>query len=285
MRKISINKKTSETAIITASLRALSNYEENEKMRSNDYFAEIFLPDERRTPLNDKNARAMIKKAIPKGLYEYVIARTKYFDNVFIEAAKNNIDQVVFLGAGYDSRSYRFSDLITKTKIFEVDTKPTQEHKISLLHKNKININERIEFVPVDFEKGNLFDLLNECGYDKIKKTLFMWEGVTFYLSNNVVVQMLKTIKENSSSGSRLCFDFQTITNNDELIKTDLEDETIKFGIKNDQIEIFVSENGYRIVEHVNARDMEKMFLILENGEQFGEILPIMNFLLIEHIE
>jgi methyltransferase (TIGR00027 family) len=283
--KMSINRKTSETAIITASLRALSNYEENEKMRSNDYFAEIFLPDERRTPLNNKNARAMIKKAIPKGLYEYVIARTKYFDTVFIEAVKNNIDQVVFLGAGYDSRPYRFSNIITKTKIFEVDAKPTQEHKISLLHKNKIKISERIKYVPVDFEKDNLFDLLNEWGYDKIKKTLFMWEGVTFYLSYNVVVQMLKMIKENSSSGSKLCFDFQTMTNSDELIKTDLEDETIKFGIKNDQIEIFVSENGYKIVDHVKARDMEKMYLILENGELFGEIASMMNFLLIEFMK
>jgi methyltransferase (TIGR00027 family) len=106
------DRKPSETAIIIASLRALSNYEENENIRCNDYFAEFFLPDERRIHLKDENARAMIKKAIPKGMYEYVIARTKYFDRIFIEAVKKNSIQIVFLGAGYDSRSYRFHPLI-----------------------------------------------------------------------------------------------------------------------------------------------------------------------------
>lgn len=280
---MSTNGKTSETAIITASLRALSNYEEEEKVRINDCFAEIFLPDKRKIPLIDKNAREMIKKAIPKGLYEYVIARTKYFDKVFIEAVKNNIDQIVFLGAGYDSRPYRFNNLISKTKIFEVDTKPTQEHKISLLHKNKIDINERIKYVAVDFEKDNLFEIIGESGFNKLKKTLFIWEGVTFYLSTNTVIQMLKMIKENSASGSRVCFDFQTIANSSELIKTDLKDETIKFGVENGKIEIFVSENGYYIVEHITSKDMEEMFLTLEKGDLFGTIIPIMNFLLVEH--
>lgn len=35
------NEKTSETAMITASLRALSNYEENEKVSCNDSLAEM----------------------------------------------------------------------------------------------------------------------------------------------------------------------------------------------------------------------------------------------------
>jgi methyltransferase (TIGR00027 family) len=280
---VSYNEKTSETAIITASLRALSNYEEEEKIRSNDCFAEIFLPEERKAPLTDKNAREMLKKAIPKGLYEYVIARTKYFDKVFIEAVKSNIDQIVFLGAGYDSRPYRLNNLIVNTKIFEVDTKPMQEHKISLLHKNKISISENIKYVPVDFERDDLFAILGESGFDKRKKTLFLWEGVTFYLTNSTVIQMLKMIKENSSPGSRACFDFQTIANNSDLIKTGLKDETIKFGVENGKIETFVSENGYNIVEHITSKDMEEMFLTLENGDLFGTIIPIMNFLLVEH--
>ncbi|MGE5582181.1 MAG: class I SAM-dependent methyltransferase [Bacillota bacterium] len=277
------NEKTSETAMITASLRALSNYEENEKVSCNDSLAEIFLPDERKTPLMDKNSRTMIKKAIPKGLYEYVIARTKYFDKVFTEALRNSTDQVVFLGAGYDSRPYRFNNLISKTKLFEVDAKPTQEHKVSLLQKNKIAINESLKYVPVDFEKDDLFKALSENGFNKLKKTLFMWEGVTFYLSKNTVIQMLRMIKENSSSGSRVCFDFQTIADNSDLIKTGLEDETIKFGVENGKIETFVSGNGYFVVEHITPKDMEEMFLTLDNGDLFGSIVPIMNFLLIEH--
>jgi methyltransferase (TIGR00027 family) len=147
-----------------------------------------------------------------------------------------------------------------------------------------VKINNNIKFIAVDFEKDNLFNLLIQGGFNTTKTTLFLLEGVTFYLPENIFVQLLKMIKENSPPGSRVCFDFQTIINNDKLIKTDLKDETIKFGIKKDKIEIFVSENGYRIIEYLNSNDLEKRFLILENGEQFGEIAPIMNLLLIEHV-
>jgi O-methyltransferase involved in polyketide biosynthesis len=49
------------------------------------------------------------QRFFPKGIYEYVIARTKYFDAVFIEALENSFDQIVIFGAGFDSRALRFS--------------------------------------------------------------------------------------------------------------------------------------------------------------------------------
>ena len=93
---MSINEKISETAVVVASLRALSNYESDDKFKCNDNYAELFLPDEKRIPLKDSQVRDSIKKAIPKGMYEYVISRTKYFDGVFIKAVKQNIGQIVF---------------------------------------------------------------------------------------------------------------------------------------------------------------------------------------------
>ena len=137
---MSMNDKISETAIMTASLRALSNHETDVTVQSHDEFAELFLPEDRQTALRTLNSREQIKEHIPKGMYEYVIARTKYFDGVFVDAIKDCIEQIVFLGAGYDSRSYRFNPLITTTKIFELDTKPTQDYKLVCLRKNNIAI-------------------------------------------------------------------------------------------------------------------------------------------------
>ncbi len=272
----------SETAMIMASLRALSNYEEEERIRSNDKIAECFLPEERKSALTEKSEREKIKALIPKGLYEYVISRTKYVDRVLLDAVKNNTVQVVLLGAGYDSRPYRFKDMLENIKIFEVDAKPTQEYKISLLHKFGIEISKNITYVAVDFEKDQLFKKMYENGYSPQEKTLFIWEGVTFYLSETTVIEMLKKIRENTIVGSKVCFDFQTITNKNDLIKTGIKEEKIKFGIETGKIASFTSENGYAIVEHINSTDMEMEFLTLENGNLFGRIIPIMNFLLIE---
>ncbi len=280
---MSINNKTSETALGIVSLRALSNYEDNDKVNCHDDFAELFLPDDRKSLLHAENSREMIKKNIPKGLYEYVIARTKYFDDIYVEALKNDIEQIVFLGAGYDSRPYRFANLIKETKIFEVDTKPTQEHKLSLLQKNGTDTHKNVSFVSADFEKDDLLLLISKNGYVQSKQTLFIWEGVTFYLSYTAVIHMLKVLKENSGSNSKICFDFQSIRNENDLIQTGLKDETIKFGIPFGGIANFVKDNGYTIIEHINSNDMEKRFLTLENGNLFGQIMPIMNFIFIEH--
>ncbi|KNY27902.1 class I SAM-dependent methyltransferase [Pseudobacteroides cellulosolvens] len=276
------NVKPSETAMIMASLRALSNFEEEEAVRTNDMIAACFLPEDRKSVLEDKNERNKIKSMIPKGLYEYVISRTKYIDQVFINAFKNGIEQMVFLGAGYDSRPYRYNTLIGNTKIFEADTKATQEYKKHILIKNGIEIRENITYVGVDFEKDDLFKLLYENGYDAIKRTLFIWEGVTFYLSETTVVEMLKKIRENSIAGSQICFDFQTIAGKEDLISTGIKEEEIKFGIEAGKIDSFVAENGYATVEHINSSGMENKFLTLENGILFGSIAQIMNFLLIE---
>ena len=55
------------------------------------------------------------KRKVPR-TYEYVIARTKFFDDVFKQALVENFPQIVFLGAGYDTRPYRFKDYIKQTE-------------------------------------------------------------------------------------------------------------------------------------------------------------------------
>ena len=281
---MAINTKISETALMMASLRALSNYEPYEAVRTHDSYAEIFLPDDRKAALSTPGSREKIKKAVPKGLYEYLIARTKYFDEIFVHHLKNNFEQIVLLGAGFDSRPYRFEHLIKNTKIFEADATATQVHKLSILRKTRISIRHRnIIFVPINFETDDLIATLSQYGYDNSVKTLFLWEGVTFYLRSETVIGTLKTLRENSSAGSRICFDFQTMQTSSDLISTGLEDEVIKFAIEADKIASFVKDSGYSIVEHLTSMEMEKRFLTLQSGDLFGKIDSKMNFLLLEH--
>jgi methyltransferase (TIGR00027 family) len=280
---MSRNEKISETALAIASLRALSNYESDAAVRSQDGLAEIFLPEDRRAALGTLDSREMIKKKIPPGMYAYVIARTKYFDAVFMDAVKNSIEQIVFLGAGFDSRPYRFHKWINATMIFELDMKPTQDHKLFCLRKNNVAVHDNVSFIPMNFETDDPFAMLGRHGYDKRRRTLFLWEGVTFYLSQAAVTRMLRNVKENSGSRSRVCFDFQTRQADGGLLQTGLEDEVIQFGIEEGKIVSFVNDHPYRILEHITAGEIERRFLMLRDGSLFGAVMPMMNFLLLEH--
>ena len=62
-------------------------------------------------------------------IFLHSLARTRVTDDTLKKAIKEGATQVVILGAGYDSRAYRFKQLLNSTKVFEVDFPPTQEYK------------------------------------------------------------------------------------------------------------------------------------------------------------
>ena len=280
---MSLNEIVSQTAIATASLRALACYEPEQKLRCNDDYAKLFLPKDQQDALKSPELRDKIKKQIPKGMFEYVIVRTKYFDNVFNNALKIGTKQIVFLGAGFDSRAYQFNRMLSDTKIFELDAKATQEYKMACLQKNDVDVPQQVSFIPTNFEKDDSISILSKYGYDKTEQTLFLWEGVTFYLFPYTVKRMLRILRMNSGKGSRICFDFQAIQKDDGLIDTGLKNEVIKFGIEIDKIDDFVQSHKYSVIEHITSEKMEQHFLTSQNGSILGRIMPMMNILLIEH--
>jgi methyltransferase (TIGR00027 family) len=85
--------------------------------------------------------------------------------------------------------------------IFELDQSPTQRLKIASLEKVGIDV-AHVHFVPVDFSQEQVFDKLNTAGYDPGKKTLFLWEGVTLYLTETDVRKTMQEIRENAAEGS-----------------------------------------------------------------------------------
>lgn len=184
----SLDKQASGTAMATAFMRALAACDLRKEFRGSDNLAKIFLVDEQKKPLKDMAARAWVmQNKITPGAYEFMIARTAFFDQIVKQALKENVAQIVFLGAGYDSRPYRFEKFIQETIIFELDTKPTLQRKQDCLQQAQISISKQIRFLPINFGTDNLVDKLAEAGFSREKRTLFVWEGVTYYLSAEVV--------------------------------------------------------------------------------------------------
>src|SRR5512136_2609445 len=174
----------SEIARGAALLRALAAVDEREEIRGPDYLAEIFLAENRQSSLKDPAIKEwLIKNYLPYGVYAYSIARTAYFDHVVEQSLRDNVPQIVFLGAGYDSRPYRFSALIGESRIFEVDDCTTQKRKKELLQQANITIPGQLIYIPVSDNKDSLKDILLHAGFDTNKLSLFVCEGITYYLS------------------------------------------------------------------------------------------------------
>ena len=137
-----------------------------------------------------------------------MVRRTAFFD----EALANAVDptgphpaqQVVFLGAGWDTRAYGvLRDC--PVRVFEVDTPATQRAKRQALECADIDASH-VTFVETDFGQTSWFDALRERGFDPALPTFILWEGVTYYLDEKTVQSTLRKVSS-LAVGSQIAFD------------------------------------------------------------------------------
>jgi len=273
----------SEIARGAALLRALAAVDEREEIRGPDYLAEIFLAENRKGSLKDPAIKEwLIKYYLPFGTYAYSLARTAYFDHVVEQALRENIPQIVFLVAGYDSRPYRFSADIKETRIFELDDCTTQQRKKELLQQANIPIPEQLVYVPVGDNADAIKDLLVKAGFDCNKRSLFICEGITYYLSATEVDDILGFIKSNSPAGSTVCFDYNYLPSEipeggspnelQEIMKPAGTAEASRFGIEEGRIGTFLATKELILLEHLRAEELEERYLTLSDGSSAGKI-------------
>ena len=91
----------------------------------NDPYAIRFLGSDLKKYLefcagNPEEARKraeQINRMFP-GVQNSIIARVRYFDDCVKEAARVGLEQLVILGAGYDTRAYRIDGIKENVKVF-----------------------------------------------------------------------------------------------------------------------------------------------------------------------
>jgi methyltransferase (TIGR00027 family) len=284
----SLETQPSASALNVARCRAIAANEPREEIRGPDYLAEIFLGEDARKSLKDPATHALILKklaAVSPGGYEYFIARTAYIDAVVERALRDNLSQLVFWGAGYDTRSYRFAHLIQGSRIFELDSKVTQQHKRSLLEQAHIAIPEALTFLSIDFTRDSMADVLFKAGYAKDKQALFVWEGVSYYLPPQTVDAMLNFVRLNSPAGSILCFDYMLAASDiadrfgakqaREAMQAMYTAEPLQFDLKEKQVASFLAERGFQIIDHLTTEDLQKRYLTLHDGSLAGRALDL----------
>ena len=282
----SIETQASGTAAATAFLRALAACDPREEIRGKDDLAEIFLEERQTGPLKDPAQRTWVmQNQLSPGAYEFMIARTAFFDRIFAQALTANLEQVVLLGAGYDSRPYRFKELIQATRIFEVDALPTQQRKQACLQQAGISISPHISFVPINFETDSLQEVLLAADLRRESRTLFIWEGVSYYLSGAAVDNVLACVRSLSPAGSSIGFDYAVVSAevfNDagvqelrKLMRSRHADKPTRFGFRAGTIDAFLNERGFQVIEHLTAADMNERYLALDRYSDVGRVLPL----------
>jgi methyltransferase (TIGR00027 family) len=205
----------SKTAVFAAAARAVGSKNPDPTERNPDYLAIKFLGRRERAILPEfpldaldlgyTEAMAKLGSLLPVPTHTF---RTKAFDSALRDALRHGVRQVVVLGAGFDSRAYRFQSRLHRIRFIEVDSGPTQEYKKQRVKEILGSIPANVTYVPVDFTKDDLLTELVKGGYSEQQKTFFLWEGVTVYLPETAVKDTLHFVRDHAAPGSLLAFDY-----------------------------------------------------------------------------
>jgi len=210
----------SRTSIWAAASRALGARDPDPTVRNPDWLAEhVIGPSERELLAEQRVVQALdqdyteaLSNMEAAGPARTLLVRTRFVEGKLEQAIRSGARQVVILGAGFDTRAYRLTELLRDVRVFEVDRPATQEYKRrriqELIPGIIATLPANLTYTPFDFLHEKPGDALLRTGYDAAQRTFFIWEGVTMYLPEDVTRETFRWIASHSPPGSSVVFDY-----------------------------------------------------------------------------
>lgn len=217
-----------------------------------------------------RNAMIRLIENQGKGVIGALLCRTCYLDEILRDSSRYGIRQVVILGAGMDSRPYRemTDESIT---FFEVDFPEIIDFKRKRLTRVLGQIPPNVFYIPIDFNVQPLEEAMSRSHYTHTGKTLFIWEGVTQYITGEAAEKVFRYIS-GSGKGSLLAFTY-IVSNFIEHIDSEAEKEKLdsKFrerlkrmwinGYNPGELPDYLSDMNLQIMEDIGSNEYESKYL------------------------
>jgi len=259
-------------ALRLAFLRAVESYHPEQVRLFNDRFSRGLMPGLWKVFLLPglRHAIVALTERVGPGLIGSLYCRTRYIDDALRDALGAGIAQVVILGAGFDARAYRISN-IEQVHVFELDLPETQRLKQKLLEKLVGKLPAHVSLVPIDFSNQDIEDVMTAAGFRKDLKTFFIWEGVTQYLSAEAVDKTFRYMWGSAAEESEIVFtyihqgiiDGTARSNADQKLAFSARRAGTPwiFGLAPSELAEYLTQRGLELVEEVWAPDFRTRYL------------------------
>jgi methyltransferase (TIGR00027 family) len=260
------------TALGAAVCRLIEQYQPEQKRLFDDPLVKDLVSGPVRVLMQMAAMRSFTIRqtdAITPGIFGAQVCRARYIDDAVQTIVENGVDQLVILGAGLDTRPYRLPR-IERVRVFEVDLPDAQDEKKKNLIKRLGKLPTLVTYLPVDFDTQTLDTVFSGTGYDSARPAVFIWEGVTQYLSEEQVRQTLAFVGK-SAPGSVILFTYvlrsiidgsSKIPGADKMLqRMEKNNSNWAFGLEPGQVAEFLRPYHLGLIADVGRADYQRMYL------------------------
>lgn len=229
------------TAQWTAAIRALETERNDNRLFADDMARDLAMPDGFRLLDRYKGA----------GVREFVTIRTRFFDDAIVHVLHDDdrLRQVVIVAAGMDTRAFRL-DWVPNVSIFEVDHEALLIEKRSRIAALGANAKARRIEVAADLA-GEWTTHLRDAGFDPNVATLWVTEGLMFFLTTEQAQSLLTKCWCVSAPGSRLVVDMTSTSllksPASQLFLAVLRQDGVPWLFGTDEPEAFLFDQGWEV--------------------------------------
>lgn len=257
-----------QTAFGPMVLAAVEQNEPPDRRLLDDDMADLFLPAPLRLLVATTRAAPVRRLLIAasewtgRGLWANLVCRKRFIDDKLAEALED-IDAVVVLGAGLDTRAYRLTRQV-RVPVFEVDLPVNIARKAKTVRRVLGELPLSVRLVAVDFERDDLLTALAEHGYQTDYRVFFICEGVTQYLTERGVRRILEGLRA-VAPGSRMVFTYvrKDFIDGKNRYGTRTLYRSVRqrrqlwhFGLAPERVAEFVADYGWQLVEQAGPDEL-----------------------------
>lgn len=226
-----------------ARLRYIQSIHESPGCRNPDTLVRHFLPflDRVRSAWLGRDALSKLRE---EPFYYYLLARTKYYDQVINDAVDGGLRQIVGVGCGSDTRAYRFKQLLCSkgVRVLECD-QPAAIRVKQRLAKRWQPFNH-VEYLPIDLNDERWPELEGWLAAHPGLKALVVMEGVSPYVNDRNFVRFLSLLGSELPAGSQVAYDYKIRGSRDDFGREGRTEQPFRLSLKLEEVAAFHREHG-----------------------------------------
>lgn len=241
-------------------LRYIQSIYETPEYRNPDTLVRDFLPMLQRWG-GFLRGRLRINKLRSQPFYYYILARTKYYDKVFTEAISDEVNVIVNIGCGTDTRAHRFSQALKQKgiRVLECDQSEAIYAKQQIAQRKWPN--DKVDYRSIDLNGNSWPDLDHWLSKNHDAKVQVLIEGVAPYVNEESFGRFLAFLAGKLRPGSRVAYDSKLRGVADDFGRSHRIQKPFRLPNSRDEVIAYHESRGYQVENLELSSNLSVRFL------------------------